>query len=1054
VGEITKDPVEKAKPQWRDRTGRAYEPAVSPRLRVLLLAVIFPGVALLGATGAYLAAIRLMEWMRGQTYTNQVTLTAFLVHIVAGVLLVLPFVFFGLAHVRTAYRRKNRVAVRLGVALFVTSLVAGATGLALIQLAGMPQLPTGTPARLVVYGLHVIVPVAAVMLYVQHRRAGPRIQWGWGWAWGTAVTLFIGVMAALHAQDPRKWYARGSPEGEKYFEPSPARTVDGNFLSAQSMLMDDYCLKCHQDIYRDHIHSAHKFSSFNNPAYLFSVLETRRVGYQRDGHPRASRWCAGCHDPVPFFGGAFDEPVFDDPNFDVSKHPTAGAGITCTVCHAIVNINSPTGNADYTIEEPLHYPFAYSSNAVLQWLNQQVVKARPEFHKKTFLKPFHRTAEFCSTCHKVNLPMAVNHYKEFLRGQNHYDSFLLSGASGHGARSFYYPAEAKTRCALCHMPLHPSNDFGSRDFDGRGERTVHNHRFLAANTGVPFLLSLTASDENQAKALRAAVKVQADFLADTDPSTKPMRIDVFGLKECAGIDGRLIAPLRPELPSLVPGRTYLIEVVVRTLNMGHAFTEGTADSNEVWVDFQARSGGKLLAESGALDQPGEAGQVDPWSHFINVLMLDRNGQRIDRRNPQDIFTPLYNHQIGPGAAQVVHYKLSVPIDVEGPVTLAARPRYRKFDYRYMQYVHKDAPVPKLPITELAADEVTLPVAGTAERVGAQQSPIRPAWQRWNDYGIGCLLEGGAGSKKGELRQARDAFSKLLSLGDKEAEGHAYLNLARVANEEGRLDDAVEALNRASKTKPPAPWWTVAWFTGLVNAQNGNLDQAIASFEQILDPKNQPHDRGFDFSKDYIVINELAATLFKRAQQEVGDPAARDGWLARAAQEYERTLEIDPEDLAAHYGLAQCYARLAEDAPKAEAGKPDRLDGQTLIELADHVMIGSTEARSRAAAQLAQAVTALAGKLSDPEHPKLPVLQAIMSRLKPAAQSDSDLGVRMVAADVLARCHRLAHAILRPDENAQDRAVAIYRKAHPEANHAAEAIVIYDLKPPAERVSSR
>src|SRR5207245_2591682 len=166
-----------------------------------------------------------------------------------------------------------------------------------------------------------------------------------------------------------------------------------------------------------------------------SVRGTRKVGLQRDGNVRAGRWCAGCHDPVPFLSGAFDDPNFDDVN-----HPTALAGITCTVCHAMTNINSTIGNGAYTIEEPQHYPLAYSDNGILQWINNQVVKAKPDFHKKTFLKPFHKTAEFCSTCHKVSIPMALNHYKEFLRGQNHYDSYLLSGVSGHGARSFYYPA--------------------------------------------------------------------------------------------------------------------------------------------------------------------------------------------------------------------------------------------------------------------------------------------------------------------------------------------------------------------------------------------------------------------------------------------------------------------------------------------------------------------------------------------------------------------------------------------------------------------------------------
>ena len=200
---------------------------------------------------------------------------------------------------------------------------------------------------------------------------------------------------------------------------------------------------------------------------------------EKDGNVKSSRWCAGCHDTVPFFSGAFDDPKFDD-----VEHPTAHAGITCTSCHAITHVNSTVGNADYTITEPAHYPFATSKSGPLQWINNQIVKAKPDFHKKTFLKPLHKTAEFCATCHKVSLPTELNHYKEFLRGQNHYDTYLLSGVSGSGARSFYYPAVAKENCAACHMPLQPSSDFGSKDFDGSGTRKMHNHRFPGANTGL------------------------------------------------------------------------------------------------------------------------------------------------------------------------------------------------------------------------------------------------------------------------------------------------------------------------------------------------------------------------------------------------------------------------------------------------------------------------------------------------------------------------------------------------------------------------------------------
>ena len=62
----------------------------------------------------------------------------------------------------------------------------------------------------------------------------------------------------------------------------------GKFIAANTLMLDEYCLKCHQDAYNSHQHSMHRLSSFNNPAYLFSVKETRRVA-----GIRASRWCAG-----------------------------------------------------------------------------------------------------------------------------------------------------------------------------------------------------------------------------------------------------------------------------------------------------------------------------------------------------------------------------------------------------------------------------------------------------------------------------------------------------------------------------------------------------------------------------------------------------------------------------------------------------------------------------------------------------------------------------------------------------------------------------------------
>ena len=528
------------------------------------------------------------------------------------------------------------------------------------------------------------MPVAAVGVYVWHRRNGPKIRWRYGKAWGGVTAVGLGGMALLHGYDPRAAARKGSAEGEQYFHPSEARTADGKFIPADVLMNDQYCMTCHADIYKDHLHSAHKFSSFNNPAYLASVKETREVAMKRDGNVKASRWCAGCHDVVPFFSG-----MFDDPNFDFANHPTGHAGITCVACHSITKVHGPVGNAAYTIEEPQHYPFAASDDKLLSWINGQMIKGQPAFHKKTFLKPLHKSAEFCSTCHKVALPVELNHYKDFLRGQNHYDSFVLSGA-GHGARSFYFPPKASDNCASCHMPLKESGDFGAKDFDGTGKRTVHHHTFPAANTGLGPLLALDPRYQHLKDGWDKTTELNTGYLKD-----KKLRIDLFGVKRFAadGPDDGSLAVLRPDLPKLVPGQTYLVETVVRTLGLGHPFSQGTVDSNEIWVDFEAKDGtGKIIGRNGAL-RDGDRGPVDEWAHFINVHMLDRNGNRIDRRNPQDIFTPLYDKQTPPGAASVVHYKLSVPAGAVGPVTLSARLRYRKFDHKYMEYVAKSNNTP-------------------------------------------------------------------------------------------------------------------------------------------------------------------------------------------------------------------------------------------------------------------------------------------------------------------------------------------------------------------------
>src|SRR5436309_15163947 len=114
---------------------KKYVRAVGPRLRVLLF-FIFGLVAVLGANSVYLASITFLEWLRradGVSYQNYFYQFMFLAHLVLGLLLVLPFIFFGVAHIRNAHDRPNRRAVRVVYLLFAVSLVLLFTGVALMR---------------------------------------------------------------------------------------------------------------------------------------------------------------------------------------------------------------------------------------------------------------------------------------------------------------------------------------------------------------------------------------------------------------------------------------------------------------------------------------------------------------------------------------------------------------------------------------------------------------------------------------------------------------------------------------------------------------------------------------------------------------------------------------------------------------------------------------------------------------------------------------------------------------------------------------------------------
>ncbi|MEW6161380.1 MAG: hypothetical protein AB1813_28460, partial [Verrucomicrobiota bacterium] len=167
---------------------RKYVRAVGPRLRILLF-VVFGLVAILGANSAYLLSITVLEAASGLTYQNYFYQYMFLAHLVLGLLLVVPFILFGIFHIKNAWNRPNRRAVMVGYALFAVSLVLLFSGVALTRLDFFEiKDPT---VRSVSYWAHVITPLLAVWLYILHRLAGPKIKWRVGLSWAAVVGVVV-----------------------------------------------------------------------------------------------------------------------------------------------------------------------------------------------------------------------------------------------------------------------------------------------------------------------------------------------------------------------------------------------------------------------------------------------------------------------------------------------------------------------------------------------------------------------------------------------------------------------------------------------------------------------------------------------------------------------------------------------------------------------------------------------------------------------------------------------------------------------------------------------
>ena len=213
-------------------------------------------------------------------------------------------------------------------------------------------------------------------------------------------------------------------------------------------------------------------------------------------------------------------------------------------------------------------------------------------------------------------------------------------------------------------------------------------------------------------------------------------------------------------------------------------------------------------------------------------------------------------------------------DAKGPINLTAKLNYRKFAHYYTQFAYAGQPwpgqspaliganhdsreysfvkanipanvsgqikdeIPNLPITFWRRPEATLPIGATTEWKPLVQKADR---ERWNDWGIGLLLQG-------DVKGAEYAFKKVTEAEPGYADG--WLNVARALIQEGETEAAKPYIAQALKVDPQLG--RIYFFKAMIEKADGDYDGALKSL-RIAESKYPRGPRGAKPNCPHVVF---------------------------------------------------------------------------------------------------------------------------------------------------------------------------------------------------------
>jgi len=663
-----------------------------------------------------------------------------------------------------------------------------------------------------------------------------------------AVFFLAAWMSSASGDSPKRRPIPSPPK--ELFGPSNARTESGKLIPVEQFFSAKRCVGCHQDTHAAWSESLHR-NAAREPFYRESadiLLRTRGIEF--------TRHCESCHTPVALFSGALSK---DRPRQQAPFTPLDDEGVTCTVCHSIVEARL-NGTGSFTIRQPALLAKEDGTPIFGNFTDEQILADIPG-HKRAVMRPLLRQPEFCATCHKVDAPPELNGYKH-IRGFSAYDEWQQSGASLE-AVSPYHRSEQRLDCRGCHMPkIESLNDRAAK------QGVIASHQWLGANTAAPLFYGQTKQVQRIEEFLSSQV-ISADIFALKRESTGETIPEVT--------TGRQLA--------LRPGEEITAEVVVANRKAAHSFAPEVRDLYEIWVAFEAVDDqGRTLMRSGFIKPDG---MLDDSAHVYKAILLDEESRPITRHQIWLTNVVGYNNAIPAGRSDIARFRFRVPQEASRPITLKVTVNYRRFTQEYTNYVLKrQGKKLTLPIVRMAADEVKI-LPASVKASAAKNEPGKKdrsigetQARRWNDYGI-ALLE------QAQYGPAAEAFRRAGELNPSDpnplvSAAIAEMKTERFGLERNQLGKAVELLDAALKLDPANA--RTRYVHALLLRSQGKSLQAAVELAKLAQ----------EYPRDREVARLLGQTLYGL------------GRIAEARTAFEAIIAVDPTDFGAYQFLSPIY----------------------------------------------------------------------------------------------------------------------------------------------------